>query len=194
MKIKKSILIVFLVFTVSLTYGQCKYAKKRAVKFVNKQLTTQIQTMTKPKIIFNKFSNTSSGAFFINENDEYFLALSLVRTNYSAKFEILEKQKLVINFENNIDLTLISFDNVESKTPGITLSAQLIWAVYEVDKEQIKIFAENPLFNLKIYFVSLKNISNTFEDEDGKYFEFEVKADKYKSNLIEPANCILQIN
>ena len=192
MKIKKIILLIFLLSTFSFAYGQCKYAKKNSIKVVNKQLTTEIQKMSRLKIIFKKFSNMSQAGFFINENQEYFFALALVRS-FSSKFEILEDQKLIINFENNIDLTLNSGFNVESKMPGLAFDSQFVWAAYKIDKEQIKIFTENPLFNLKIYFVSEKEISNTFSDEDGTYFEFEVLSDKFKSNLIKPAGCILQV-
>ncbi len=187
---KKLIFISLMSIVVLSSYGQCKYANKRIVKGLSKQITTQIKLMTKPKIIFKKMSQSSMGAFFINEKNEYFLALILKRENSSSKFEILEKQKLLINFENNTNLTLLSFENVESRM--LALFKQEIWAVYKIDKEQLKLFSENPLSKLKIYFVSKKKLSNTFKDEDGNYFEFVVKLKVFKSNLKNQADCILQ--
>ena len=191
MKVKKTILLAILVLAVLFTNGQCKYTKKGVIKFLNKRFTTSIHTMTRSYSIFSKLSNSASGAFMINENNEYYFVINLLRS-YSSKFEILEGNKLVIGFENNIDLQLTSSENVESKNAGISLN-HFIWAIYKVNKEQLGIFAENPIFNVKIYFVSEKEIANTFEDDDGTFFEFEILSEKKKSNLIEPANCILQI-
>jgi hypothetical protein len=178
------------------SYGQCKYASKSFVKRQSKLLSINIQAWPQVRFIFDDpYINRTQfiANFFNDENNNFYFTFYYNRDN-TYPFVILEDQKLVINFENDLKVTLSSYRNFEWKPNPLAIQPCInhIRAFYKIDKEQVEIFARNPLLNFQIYFTSEKNISNTFEDEDGKFFKLAMKTDKTQTSLIEPASCILQ--
>jgi hypothetical protein len=154
-------------------------------------LGIEVDQMTKLKNIFDKYTNGGSASFTVDTEGNYYFALTMFRA-YAKRFEIIEEMKLVINFSENIDMELAAVSNTESKNVGLSLNHQ-IWALYKIDKEKVQVFAEHSMFNVKIYFTTDKNIETALEDDNGMYWEFGIESETKQSNLIEPANCFLQI-
>jgi hypothetical protein len=174
--------------------GNGRLASNGTIKEASKDLSIPIVNMTKPDVIFLKYKGSNcTGAFLISEHGEYFMALYLNRAN-SQNFKILEEQKLVITFDNNVELTLNSFRDVESKILGLSANKSL-WIAYKINIDQIKVFTENTYRNIKIYFTSDSELTTKVnQDDSGKFFEFEIKGGSFQKSMQNPAKCILQIN
>lgn len=195
---KVYLLLFFCLLVVASNYGQCKYGSNYDIKRVNKKFSINIRAMHTGKFLFDnptRFGYRQLAVnFFIEENGDYvfFIFLEKIMTN---PFKIMKDQKIVINLQSDLKVTLQSMGNFESSTFSTSIPPHYsISVIYKINKEQIEILARSPLLGMQIYFSSEKSIDDTFEDENGKFFTLEMKRDNQQTELSESANCILQID
>ena len=186
-----SIAIYILPFTIQ---GQCKFKSSGPVfTLLNKHSDVAAKSITKPRIIFDKFSVAAS-QFFIKSNDEKdYFGFSFFRS-YSAKFEVLSDSPLIMNLEGGQSVKLLPTTNYEGRRPGLSITHFQIIPVYTINKEQIELLVNNKISNIRFYLVSEADIANTEVDEIGRYFDFEINSDKFKNNLQSSADCFLHKN
>ncbi len=171
-------------------YGQkCKYSKKE-IKKVGKDLEGEtILNVTEPRVIFSKFSQGAT-AMFIKSDKGYYFGMFFVR-EMGAKMEILPDNPIVFKFDDD---TILKLDPGQdyARRHKLPLTTFNIKPFYTITEEQIKLFADRKIKNVKIYFTSEKVKDEKSEkDELGTYFEFEVQSDRYQANCQAGARCIL---
>ncbi|WP_394747748.1 hypothetical protein [Spongiimicrobium salis] len=182
---------ILLFFFVSIVCsGQnCKYSKKVAKK-AKKQLSEEIVKATKPKALFSKFSQAAS-ASFIKSNKGYYLGLVLAR-EFGARVDIMKNNPLLVQFQNDSIVTLYPGKD----TPGkftLPVTTEINKPYYKITEEQLELFSSQRIRHIKVYFTSDKVAKNNRgEDDLGTFFDFEVLKERYQSNCIAPANCLLQ--
>jgi len=180
--------IFFSVVIVYFSFGQCKIQKTN--KKLNKHIDSVLVLNSKPKTLFNKYSRTCAGFFAKDIKNNYYLALYFYRG--ARRVDIFPDTPVFINLENETVIELLTVNYTESKMYGISVVDTVIKPYYSVSKEQLHQFEESPVQFIRIYFNSEQDITDTYVDEIGRYYEFEVKADKYQDNLQSCATSILQ--
>ncbi|MDN5201351.1 hypothetical protein QQ008_08260 [Fulvivirgaceae bacterium BMA10] len=175
----------------AMCFGQeCKFVKnkKKLQKYFQ---AINIEKMTKPKVLFDKWNKVASSSFI--KTDQGFLWSIFLMRGYSARFEIFENNPIIVQFENGSIVKLYPNSFTEGKFPVLALTTFTINPLYKIDKDQIDMFSSNRIKNIRVYFTSEKVLSeNRSEDDLGTYFEYEILSERYQSNCITPANCILQ--
>ncbi|MDN5204523.1 hypothetical protein QQ008_24235 [Fulvivirgaceae bacterium BMA10] len=156
-----------------------------------KQLENEeIIKITKPKTLFDKFYKTAA-THFVKTSNGYLMGLHL-RRSHSAKFEILDDNPLIIQFENGKILMLYPRSFTEGRFIGLSLTYFIV-PFYKITEEDLEVLVSNKIENIRIYFTSDKvSPSNRIEDDLGTYFQYDILSEKYKSNCMIPANCIVQ--
>ena len=189
----KKIILFILVCFVSSTFvhGQCKVKDKGAyLKGIEKRIPIEIDFITKPRVLFDKYFVAATNTFAKTTDGEYYFIIPFGRA-YSSKFELNEDTPIIFYLEDGEELSLNPDGNIEGKMVLTTFS---IFLYYKISKEQVEKLATKNIISLRIYFISEKEIADTFEDDLGRYYEFEIHSDKYRTNVFDAANCILQIN
>jgi hypothetical protein len=186
---RKILLLAVCILSATFSYGQCKYKTKGGlVKLYEKNTSLDIEAITMPKMLFDKYFVAAGNTFIKTVSGEYYYMVPFTRS-YSAKFEIDETTPLVFFLDNGEQLKLFPPQNVEGKS---IVTKFTIYLYYKISKEQVEILATKNIEYLRIYVLSEKEMENTFQDELGTYFEFQIMSDKYKDNVFDGANCILQ--
>ena len=189
---KKITAILLAISLTSCLYGQCRYITNKSLyKKFQVYTPEKITKITQYSIISGNYitGNGSNGLFFKNDKGEYFFQFGFY-LSLSHKFNVLQKNELVLQFGNNIDLVLNPISDFLGSQASV--SSYVVAPIYKLSKEQVQVFTSNLLFNIKFYFSPELKIIAASEDEKGTYYEIEVKSDKYKSTIKEIATCILQ--
>ncbi len=181
--------VLFFLFSVVCIGQKCKYSKK-VLKRAKKHISKEVIKSTKPRAMFSKFSQAASTSF-IRSNNEYYLGLVLVR-EFGARVDIMDNNPLVFQFKNDSIIVLYP----DKSTPGkftLPVTTEINKPYYKINREQLDLFASQPIVHVKVYFTSDKVAdSKRGVDDLGTFFDFEILNDRYQSNCIESANCILQ--
>lgn len=193
MKLVKYILyLTFFLFLVQVTAQNCKFSNKMR-KHAQKRLENEnILNSTKNEVTFKDFNKV--GTFhFVKSAKGYFLGLSLLR-DFSRKMDATVDNALILKLKN--DSLVEVFPYVPAKDSGrmgITtpMGTKTLKAYYNISLEQLRLFASMPIKEVKIY-VTLRK-----KDEEGEneleILDFEVKKEKWRSSIMELANCVLQL-
>ncbi len=184
-------ILLIIVFLVSSTviYGQCKIKTKGSiVKLIERRVPIDVEKLTKPKVLFDKYFTVATCSFVKSTSGDHYLVIPFSRA-HSARFNISENTPLKCYLEEGVTVSLDPPELIEGKMVITTLQ---IFLYYKVSEFQIDELAKNHIVNMRIYFMSEKDISNTFEDDLGRYFEFEILSENNKAHLLDAANCILQ--
>ncbi|MCJ7446178.1 MAG: hypothetical protein MUO72_00640 [Bacteroidales bacterium] len=188
--IKKILLVAICLFSSAVVNSQCKFVSKGSlIRMYEKRVPVDIEILVKPKVLFNKYFVAASNTFIETTDGQYFFVIPFSRT-YSPKFEVYEDTPIIFYLEDGNELKLNPPENIEGRM--LNLTTFNIFLYYKITREQIDKLSSTNILYLRLYVISEKEIENTFEDELGKYFEFEIKSDKYKDNVMDLANCILQ--
>ena len=188
---KKILIILICLLSSTMVYSQCKIKTKGKIfKFINKNVPIEIKLMTESKPIFDKYYTSAGGTFAIATDNEYYFIVSFMRGLYSVSFSANEKTPIIFYLDNGEELSLFPNANITGKRIG--LQHYLLVPYYKITKENIERFATNSIISVRIYFIAEKEIENSFEDDLGRYFEFDIKWSKYQNNVFDAANCILQ--
>ena len=181
--------VLFCLFSIACIGQKCKYSKK-VLKRAKKHISKEVIRSTKPRAMFSKFSQAASTSF-IRSSDEYYLGLVLVR-EFGARVDIMEDNPLIFQFKNDSIIALYP----DKSTPGkfsLPVTTEVNKPYYKVNQEQLDLFASQPIVHIKVYFTSDKVADGKRGVDDlGTFFDFEILNDRYQTNCIESANCILQ--
>lgn len=189
MTMVKHITLVFMLFIFVSGIGQkCKNSSK-GVRRANKHFTEEkIIEATKPKPLFSKFSQAAS-ANFVKSSENYYLSLVLVR-ELGRRIDIMKDDPLIIHFENGSVETLYPDRTLLGKFT-LPVTTEINKPFYKVSHEQLKLFAQYPIDFIKVYFSSDKVDEEKFgKDNLGTFFDYEIRNERLRASLMEPANCI----
>jgi len=191
MKSLKLLLVLIFCLVASIAIAQdCKYSKKIVKKAKKHLVDDEVEKATKFRYLFSKFSQ-AAGTSIVKSDKAHYLNLVLSR-EMGRRIDINKDDPLVIQFKDNQVLTLYP----DRDTPGkftLPVTTEVSRAYYILSKEQLEIFAAQSISHLKVYFTSEKVSEGKYgEDDLGKFFDYEVLKERYQTNLIEAANCMLQ--
>jgi len=188
--LKLKFFLVFFLFSMACIGQNCKYSKKMLKKAKKHLVEEKIIKATKPKAMFKKFSQ-AAGFNFVKSDVGYYLSLMLVR-EFGRRIDIMDNNPLVVQFKN--DSIVILYPN--RSTPGkftLPVTTEINKPFYKVNLAQLELFASQPIFHVKVYFTSdIVPEGKRGVDDLGTFFDYEILNDRYQSNCIESANCILQ--
>ncbi len=189
--LKLKIILLCCLFSMA-SFGQnCKNFKKGVRKAKKHFSDKEIISATKPRRLFSKFSQAVSTHLVKSENTKY-LAIIFVR-EFGRRIDLLGKNPITLQFENSKLITLYP----EKPSFGkFTLPAttELNRQFYTITNEQLQLLSSNSIVHIKIYFTSDLVSESKYEVDDlGKFFDYEILSERYQSNLINAANCMLQL-
>lgn len=169
---------------------KCKNSEKR-VRKANKHFEdVKIVKATKLKPLFSKFSQAAS-ANFARSDEQYYLSLVLVR-ELGRRIDILKDNPLIIRFENGSVSTLYPDKTLLGKFT-LPVTTEINRPYYEVNEEQLQLFASSPVDYIKVYFSSDKVSDEKMgRDDQGTFFDYEIRNEKLRASLMDPAKCIGQ--
>jgi len=184
------ILVLSVILSNGFIFSQCKMlTKPKHIKRLEKVIPLEIETATKYKILFDKYYTVANISYCKTIDGNYFCLVPFTRA-YSSRFEVFEDQPIVFYLENGEEVTLHPVVNIDGRMIGLTKYNILLY--YKASREQLEKLASNFPVSLKIYFLAEKEISNSYMDDIGTYFEYELHSNKYRNNVFDGANCILQ--
>lgn len=189
--LKPLFLLVFFFFLTKGISQDCKYPKKMR-KHAQKHLESEnIVNATKFEVTFKDFNKVGS-IHFAKSDSRYFMGLIFLR-DFSRKIDVTLDNPFIFKLKNDSLVTLYpaksAFDrgNMGFTTP---MGTKILKAYYELSSEQLQLFATNPIKNTKLYVTLKKKAKNG--DKELEIFDFDIKKEKWQSNFMESAKCILQ--
>ena len=187
---KRNILLLLCLIFSTVAYSQCKIKTKGSlIKAFEKKVPIDIDILIKPKILFDKYTTVATNTFVKTTDGNYYLIIPYTRA-YSARFEANQDTPIIFYLENSDQLTLKPSQEIDGK---MILTKYMIFLYYNITRAQIEKLATSNIVSLRIYFIAEhEEIANTYKDDLGRYFEYEILSEKYRTNLLEAANCILQ--
>jgi len=169
---------------------ECEYSKKM-LKQAQKHFTNEsIISATDYDPTFRDFNKVGS-THFVKSDSGYYMRLYLVR-DFSRKMDLLEDNPMIFELQNDSLITLYPDKSMFDKSSGLITQRrmQMHKVYYEVSAKQLQFFSSIPIENVKLY-VTLKKKSEEGENEL-EIIDFEVKKEKWQTNFMASANCILQ--
>lgn len=189
--IKPALLLLICITTIKGASQDCKYPKKM-IKHAQKRLESEkIVSATNFEVTFKDFNKVGS-THFVKSEKAYYLGLTLVR-DFSRKVEVMVDNPLVFILKNDSIVTLYPDKSIADRgNMSITspMGTKFLKSYYEVSPEQLQLFIAVPIKEVKLY-VTLKKKSKEGESSI-EIFEFEIKKEKWRTNFMTNASCILQ--
>ncbi len=181
-----------LLFLISMTCmsQNCKYPKKMSKKAKKHLVEENILKATQFRTLFSKFSHAAA-TNLVKSDKGYYLSLIFNR-DMGRRVDILDTNPLVFQFKNDSVLILYpDRSNFGKFTIPVTLEVNKPF--YKISPTQLEQLATQDIIHVKIYFTSDKVREEKLGTDDlGTFFDYEILNERYQSNLIEAANCILQ--
>ena len=191
MKHKRIVLLFFFLASMFCSAQKCKYSKKMVKKAGKHLVDDTVLKATKFRYLFSKFSN-AAGTSLIKSESGYYLALVLSR-EFGRRIDIMDDNPVIIQLTNDELIKLYP----DRSTPGkftLPITTEINRAYYKLNEDQIKQLSIQPVMHIKVYFTSDKvSEEKSGEDDLGTFFDYEILSDRYQTNLIEPAKCILKL-
>ena len=189
---KKYGLLIIVIFCVisTMSYGQnCKNFKK-GIKRAEKHLgDKEYISATKQRRMFSKFSQAVT-TYFVKSEANTYLAILFVR-EMGRRIDLLDKDPIILQFENGELLTLYPEKSSLGKFT-LPVTTEINHQFYVVSNDQLKQIASQQIDHVRIYFTSDKVAEQKYSVDDlGAFFDYEILNERYKANLMEPANCML---
>ena len=161
-------------------FGKKKFAKNLGVE--RSELT-----MTMPRVL--REIGTDISTHFVKVEDQFYWGIDMKKV-FQSKFEIGDKDPVIVQFENDEVITLYPRQRTDGKYRADIRMRFRIRPYYNVSPDELKLFAEHKLKNIKIYF-TWDGPSDDKSDQDdlGNFFEPKIQN---KKSCKKPADCILQ--
>ncbi len=189
--VKPILLVLFSFILIKGTSQDCKYPKKMS-KYAQKHLKSEkIVSATKFEVTFKDFNKVGS-THFVRSNSGYFIGLTFLR-DFSRKMDVMVDNPFIFKLKNDSLVTLYPAKSAYDKgNMGFTtpMGTKILRAYYELSSEQLQLFASISIKNVKLY-VTLKNKAKE-SDNALDILDFEIKKEKWQSNFMASAKCILQ--
>ena len=186
---KKNILLAICLILSTIAYSQCKIKTKGSIlKAYEKRVPIDIDLMTKPKILFDKYMTVAVSTFAKTTDGNYYLIIPFTRA-YSVRFEANQDTPIIFYLEDGDQVSLNPTEDIDGK---MFVTKYNIFLFYKITREQIGKLATNNIVSLRIYFIAEKEIANSYEDDLGRYLEYEILSENNRTNIFDAANCILQ--
>lgn len=189
--LKLKIVLLFCLVSLTCMGQKCKYSKKMVRKASKHLVNEKVLKATKFRYLFSKFSN-AAGTSIIKSNKGNYLALVLTR-EFGRRIDIMKDNPVIIQFQNNEVIKLYP----DRSTPGkftLPVTTEINRGYYKLDTDQLKVLAAQSIVHVKVYFTSDKvSEEKSGKDDLGTFFDYEILSDRYQSNLIDGANCMLQL-
>ena len=188
--VKLKIVLLFCLASIACMGQNCKNSKKATKKAKKHLVDEEVIKATKPRLMFSKFSKGAFANFAKSDQGSY-LALVFGR-EFGKRMDIMTDNPLVIQFKNDSIIKLYP-DRPSIGKFTLPVTTEVNKPFYKVSDDQLELFASQPIRYVKIYFTSDKVPENNRGIDDlGTFFDFEILNERYQSNLIEAANCMLQ--
>jgi len=189
--LKLKIIVLFCLVSMICTGQKCKNSKRTFKRAKKHLIEDEIIKATKFRVLFSKFSKAAT-VNFVKSDKGYYLSLMFGR-EFGARVDIMDDNPLVVQFINDSIMTIYP----DRSTPGkftLPVTMEVNKPFYKVDHKQLELFASQPIHYVKIYFTSDKvSEKNRGLDDSGTFFDFEILNERFQSNLLDAANCMLQL-
>ena len=188
--------IVFCLLVGTAIHGQCKYMKdgNSTLKLYEKKtqldfkMGTKIKTLMAKKGI-NGFKGVMNFSFVKTIEDENML-LIIYTKSFASNFYIDDTTPFILFFEGGETIELFSPKKIEGKNNNLTQFR--ITPCYNLVSDYFDLLSNNEIVGLKIYFNSEKKTTKYSKDDKGTYFEYDIKGESKRENVIEASNCFLK--
>lgn len=187
---KKIIFISALILMANISNAQCKF--KKSIPFSNKICISY----SKPEIIAAApleylYRKDNAYAYLLcKAKDENVYLYINIATNWE-KFEINETNPIVIQFDDNTEITIYPNGHYDGLLSG--MQAFQIAAFYKISIEELEKLSKSTATNLQIFFTEDEkpNAYTNFNDEGLVYYTVVIDEPKKAEKLKEMANCML---
>ena len=187
---KKLIFISTLILLVNISNAQCKF--KKSIPFSNKICISdskpEVVTAAPLEYLYRK--DNAYAYLLCKAKDENVYLYINIATNWE-KFEINETNPIVIQFDDNKEITIYPNGHYDGLLSG--MQAFQIAAFYKISIEQLEKLSNYTVTNLQIFFSDDEkpNAYTYFNDEGLVYYTLDVVEIKKAEKLKEMANCML---